>query len=197
VPPYDRVQTTQRIFDAAVVEFAAEGIAGARVDRIAANADSNKALIYSYFGNKEQLFATVLQSRLTDLAEAVELDPTQVHEYVGDLFDFMTANPDVLRLVQHETCHFALDAVPHRDTRKAHYDGKVAAVSGAQGSGDVDPTLDPNFVVMTLFSLVSWFVAAPQITDMVVGNPDDTDRRARYRAHLVEMSRRMLTPRSI
>jgi AcrR family transcriptional regulator len=53
VPPYDRAQTTRRIFNAAVVEFAAEGIAGARVDRIAANADSNKALIYSYFGNKD------------------------------------------------------------------------------------------------------------------------------------------------
>ncbi len=75
MPPYDRAQTTRRIFDAAVQEFAAEGIAGARVDRIAQRADSNKALIYSYFGNKEQLFATVLQSRLTDLAEAVELRP--------------------------------------------------------------------------------------------------------------------------
>ena len=195
MPPYDRAQTSKRIFDAAVVEFAAEGIAGARVDRIAANADSNKALIYSYFGNKEQLFATVLQSRLTDLAEAVELDPANVHEYVGDLFDFMTSNPDVLRLVQHETCHFPLADVPHRAERKAHYDDKVSSVNGAQQLGAVDASLEPSFVVMTLISLVSWFVAAPQITDMVVGNADDAALRARYRAHLVEMSRRMLSPR--
>jgi AcrR family transcriptional regulator len=195
VPPYDRAQTTRRIFEAAVVEFAAEGIAGARVDRIAENADSNKSLIYSYFGNKEQLFAAVLQARLTDLAEAVELDPAHVDAYVGDLFDFMTANPDVLRLVQHEVSHFSVDAVPHRAPRKAHYDDKVEAVERAQSTSAVDPDLDPRFVVMTLISMVSWFVAAPQIADMVVGDPQDPALRARYRAHLVEMARRMLAPR--
>ncbi len=59
----------------------------------------------------------------------------------------------------------------------------------------VDATLDADFVVMNLISLVSWFVAAPQITDMVVGDPNDPDLRRRYRAHLVEMARRMITPR--
>lgn len=195
MPPYDRAQTTRRIFDAAVQEFAAEGIAGARVDRIAQRADSNKALIYSYFGNKEQLFATVLQSRLTDLAEAVELRPDRVGDYIGDLFDFMTSNPDVLRLVQHEVCHFALDQIPHRGPRKEHYDEKVAAVRSAQAAGNVDSDLDASFVVMTLISLVSWFVAAPQITDMVVGDPTDPNLRRRYRAHLVEMAARMIAPR--
>lgn len=195
MPPYDRAQTTRRIFDAAVQEFAAEGIAGARVDRIAQRADSNKALIYSYFGNKEQLFATVLQSRLTDLAEAVELRPDRVGDYIGDLFDFMTSNPDVLRLVQHEVCHFALDQIPRRGPRKEHYDEKVAAVRSAQAAGNVDSDLDARFVVMTLISLVSWFVAAPQITDMVVGDPTDPNLRRRYRAHLIEMAARMIAPR--
>lgn len=195
MPPYDRAQTTRRIFDAAVKEFAAEGIAGARVDRIAQLADSNKALIYSYFGNKEQLFATVLQSRLTNLAEAVELRPDRVGDYVGDLFDFMTSNPDVLRLVQHEVCHFPLDQIPQRGPRKEHYNDKVAAVRAAQAAGTVDQQLDASFVVMSLISLVSWFIAAPQITDMVVGDPSDPDLRRRYRAHLVETATRMITPR--
>ena len=45
-----------RILDAATAEFSARGIAGARVDRIADAAACNKALLYSYFGNKDQLF---------------------------------------------------------------------------------------------------------------------------------------------
>jgi AcrR family transcriptional regulator len=195
VPPYNRAETTRRIFEAAVKEFSAEGVSGARVDRIAQLADSNKALIYSYFGNKEQLFAAVLQSRLTDLAEAVALDPERVGDYIGELFDFMTSNPDVLRLVQHEACHFAVGDVPHRGPRRAHYEEKIAAVRAAQEAGTVDPGLDPRFVVMSLISLVSWFVAAPQITDMVVGDPGDADLRRRYRSHLVDMAHRMLAPR--
>jgi hypothetical protein len=83
---------------------------------------------------------------------------------------------------------------PFREERKAHYDDKTAAVRRAQEAGSVDATLEPSFVVMSLISLVSWFVAAPQITDMVLGDLADGDLRARYRTHLTEMARRMLAP---
>lgn len=195
MPPYSRAATTARIFAAAQHEFAANGIAGARMDRIAQAADSSKALIYSYFGNKEQLFSSVLQARLTDLAESVELDSQHVPDYIGDLFDFMTSNPDVLRLVQHETTHFAVPDVPHREPRATHYTDKVEAVRTAQRTGSVDSGLDPAFVVMSLISLVSWFVAAPQISDLVIGSDRDPSVAARYRAHLVELARRVLEPR--
>ncbi len=191
---YDRAETTRRIFDAAVTEFAAAGIAGARIDRIATAARSNKALIYSYFGSKEQLFAAVLESRLTGLSEAVTVDPHRVAEYIGDLFDFMTANTEVLRLVQHETCHYLPGTEPHRADREAHYDEKVEAVRSAQHAGNVDPALDARFVVLSLIGLVSWFVAAPQITRMVIGAEIDDAIRARYREHLVLMARRMVQP---
>lgn len=188
---YDRAETTARIFRAAVDEFATFGIAGARVDRIAANADSSKALIYSYFGDKEALFAAVLRSRMTELAEAVVLRADRVDDFVGDLFDFMTANPDVLRLVAQEALHVAPDAVPDFEERRAHYADKTRAMSGAQAAGDVDPALSPSFVVLSLMGLVSWFVAAPQITRLVLDEPDGPELRARYRAHLIEVARRV------
>jgi AcrR family transcriptional regulator len=185
----------KRIYDAAVVEFAAQGISGARVDRIAEAAESNKSLIYSYFGNKEQLFSQILQYRLTDLAEAVSLRQDAVAEYIGDLFDFMVRNPDYPRLVQHEAVHFALPDVPHRVSREAHYATKVAAVVGAQNAGVIDPAIDPRFVVLSLIGLVSWFVAAPQITEMVLARTVDDEVVAEYRAYLVEMANRMLRTR--
>lgn len=191
---YDRAETTRRIFDAAVTEFAAAGIAGARMDRIAAAAKSNKALIYAYFGGKEQLFAAVLEARLTALSEAVTVDPGRVPDYVGELFDFMTSNTEVLRLVQHETCHYLPGTEPHRGDREAHYVEKIDAVREAQRAGEVDPGLDARFLVLSLIGLVSWFVAAPQITGMVLGAEIDAALRARYRAHLVLMARRMVRP---
>jgi AcrR family transcriptional regulator len=194
VTRYDRADTTARIFRAAVEEFATHGISGARVDRIAANADSSKALIYSYFGDKEALFAAVLRSRMTELAEAVVLRPDHVGDFVGDLFDFMTANPDVLRLVSQEALHVAPEAVPDFDERRDHYAEKTGAVAQAQAEGSVDPTLDPAFAVLSLMGLVSWFVAAPQITRLVLDEPDSPALRARYREHLVELSRRALRP---
>ncbi|HKP24807.1 MAG TPA: helix-turn-helix domain-containing protein, partial [Dongiaceae bacterium] len=49
-----------RIIEAAKQEFAAHGLAGARVDRIAANAGANKRMLYYHVGNKEDLYLAVL-----------------------------------------------------------------------------------------------------------------------------------------
>ncbi len=57
----DRQATEEKILASATSEFAEYGYAGARVDRIAANADINKAMIYYYFSNKEILYEKVLQ----------------------------------------------------------------------------------------------------------------------------------------
>ena len=55
-------QTKQAILKAAEEEFSEKGIYGARVDEIAAKAKINKGMIYQYFGNKEELYKTVLQT---------------------------------------------------------------------------------------------------------------------------------------
>ena len=55
----DAQATRRRIVAAATVEFAEHGIAGARVDRIARAAATNKAQLYSYFGNKDALFDAI------------------------------------------------------------------------------------------------------------------------------------------
>jgi len=51
----------QRIFAAAAHEFAARGFAGASVDRIAATAGFNKAMIYYHFGSKAGLYREILR----------------------------------------------------------------------------------------------------------------------------------------
>lgn len=60
--------THSRILDAATMEFAERGLAGARVERIAASAECNKQLIYHYFGDKQGLYDAV-QERMFELAK--------------------------------------------------------------------------------------------------------------------------------
>jgi AcrR family transcriptional regulator len=62
--PRDAEATRRRLLDAAAAEFARLGIAGARVDRIAEAARTNKAQIYHYFGSTDGLFVAVLASLL-------------------------------------------------------------------------------------------------------------------------------------
>src|SRR5580698_4399933 len=58
----DRVADSRsRILDAALSEFSAHGLAGARTDRIASAAGVNKALLYYYFESKENLYIAALE----------------------------------------------------------------------------------------------------------------------------------------
>ena len=55
-PPDSR----QRLLDAAAEEFATHGFAGASVDRIAAAARINKAMLYYHFGSKGRLYQEIV-----------------------------------------------------------------------------------------------------------------------------------------
>ena len=55
-------QTRARILDAAVLQFSASGLAGARTEQIAEAAGVNKALLYYYFGSKQALYDAAIES---------------------------------------------------------------------------------------------------------------------------------------
>jgi TetR/AcrR family transcriptional regulator len=57
----DAEATQAQILDAAEEEFARYGLAGARIDAIAARTDIVKATIYYYFESKEGLYKAVMQ----------------------------------------------------------------------------------------------------------------------------------------
>ena len=59
--------TRERLLAAAAAEFAARGFAGANIDRIAAAARLNKAMIYYHFANKAALYREILR----DMFDAV------------------------------------------------------------------------------------------------------------------------------
>src|ERR1700691_346141 len=94
----DAEATRQRLLDAATQEFAARGIAGARVDRIAEAARSNKAQIYNYFVSKDALFDAVFDRIVEATLSDTPIDPTNLPEYAGRLFDRYQKHPEVQRL---------------------------------------------------------------------------------------------------
>src|SRR5262249_6234204 len=95
--------TRVRILKAALAEFSAHGIAGARVDRIAQAAGCNKNLIYIYFEDKETLFQTVLSKYLTRVHEEKPFTPDDLPGYAAHAFAFAIANPDLMRLLAWST----------------------------------------------------------------------------------------------
>src|SRR5271155_1911820 len=95
--------TRERILRAALAEFSAHGIAGARVDRIAQIAGCNKNLIYIYFEDKETLFTTLLRKHFMRIHEERPFTPDDLPGYAAKVFDFAMANPDLMRLLAWST----------------------------------------------------------------------------------------------
>src|ERR1700722_8653247 len=123
--------TPERILEAALAEFSAHGIAGARVDRIAHAARCNKNLIYIYFTDKKTLFATVLDTHLQRVHDDVPFTADDLPGYAAKVFDFATANPDLMRLLAWS----ALELQEEHTERVAIRDAKVRALTDAQRAG--------------------------------------------------------------
>ncbi len=67
----DVPSSRERLLTAARQEFAARGFDGAKVDRIAARARVNKAMLYYHFRNKAALYREILRDLFHGVAEAV------------------------------------------------------------------------------------------------------------------------------
>jgi len=100
--------------DAALVEFAAHGLAGARVDEIAARAEANKRMLYAHFGAKEELWLAVLEAAYAaKRAEEERLDVTHLPpaEAMARLVAFnlryTARHPEFVALLNQENVHHA------------------------------------------------------------------------------------------
>lgn len=110
----DADRSKQAILLAARDEFAAYGLGGARVDRIAERAKLNKRLIYYYFGSKDDLFLAVLEASYADIRSAeqqlhlADLPPAQAIRRLTEFtWDYYLAHPEFITLLNSENLHQA------------------------------------------------------------------------------------------
>jgi AcrR family transcriptional regulator len=169
----DAVATKARLLAAATDEFAAYGIAGARVDRISTAAKVNKSLIYTYFGNKDQLFDAVMDTQVTRLLDIVPFTARDLPNYAGALFDYLLANPHQLRLASwYRLERGSTGLTPAAIDSSMHT--KTSAISAAQADKVVSALLAPEDLLVFLLGLVSAWMpssphAVPGITEQQVG----------------------------
>lgn len=129
---WDTERTKQLLLDAATEEFSAYGLAGARIDRIAASAGVNKERIYQYFGKKSTFFGIVLERQLAAVMTAVPITGTGVEaivDYAGRVFDYQVEHPQLARLTFWEGLE--CDRPTAEEQRRAASISKVAAVRAA------------------------------------------------------------------
>jgi AcrR family transcriptional regulator len=185
----DAAATRARLLAAATDEFAAHGIAGARVDRIGTAAKVNKALIYAYFGSKDQLFDAVLDAHVTRILDQVPFTPQDLPGYAGRLFDFLTANPHQLRLASWHRLERAGTGKREPAGLSASLHRKTEAIAHAQSANQVPADFAPeDLLVFTVALANAWLPVSPAAIPDV-----DPARTQAHRAAVVEAVRRLTT----
>ncbi|MCE2657550.1 MAG: TetR family transcriptional regulator [Rubrivivax sp.] len=108
----DPARTMADILEVAMREFAEYGLAGARIDVIAAAMQTSKRMIYYYFGSKEGLYVAALEEayrRMRDIEKGLHLEDLPPEEALRTLVaftvDYQWAHPDYIRLVMTENIH--------------------------------------------------------------------------------------------
>lgn len=191
----DSEATRANILRAAIGEFSSNGIAGARIDRIAEAAGANKRSIYVYFENKEGLFTAALDRVIGELVEAVPLSGNELPEYAGKMFDYLLAHPDALRMGMWR--QLERPATGPDDTTV--YTRKVEAMTdGNTGypestSAEFIPATDLLVLVQGMAS--SWLISPQGLLAADGSDPYSPNRLAAHRVALVEAVRRLCDPR--
>lgn len=188
----DTAVTRQKLLTAARREFAALGVAGARVDRIAELAGVNKERVYGHFGSKEGLFAATVSTAMDELTEAVGEPGDDIAAWVGLVYDFHRERPELLRLLLWEALSRGEDGLPGEERRAEGYARKVGTLAERLATDSTTgPGAGPRTAValLSLIGLAAWPNAVPQLTRLIVGPHTGTaDQAEVVRAGVVELA---------
>jgi AcrR family transcriptional regulator len=189
--PRNSKATKELLLAAASEEFSEYGLAGARIDRIAERAGANKRLLYVYFGDKDQLFGTVLARHIEALMESIPLKDGDLTAFAAARFDFMLANPQVSRLSSWRILERSEPTVAERQT----FEERVASVAAAQEAGRIRsdiPAIDLFAIVLRMTD--SWLGAPAALRGVVGEDPMSARRLREHRAALLAAVRSVTAP---
>ena len=201
----DPAATRKKLLTAARREFASSGLAGARVDEIAARAGVNKQLVYHYFGDKDALYLAVLEWVYEEIrAKERELNlkglpPEQaIKKLIESSFDHLAAHPDFIVLLNDENRSGARHV---RGSRKleAMHSPLVSLVSTILGqgvkAGIFRKGINPVHLYISIAGL-SYFYFSNTPTLSAIFGKDLSGQAARQarRKHVVDLVMHSLRP---
>jgi len=183
----DAEATKDRILTAARAEFATLGLGGARIDKIAAEAQANKQMIYHYFGSKDELFTAALEAEYAQFREAeaaLELervDPVEaLKELVGFTWRYYIAFPGFISMVNSANLHQARH-LKHSETfrhlNRPFLERMRRIIARGLASGQFREGLDPAQVQITIAGL-GYHYLTNRFTGTLVFERDLTSAKA-------------------
>ncbi|MGX1101373.1 TetR/AcrR family transcriptional regulator [Amorphus sp. MBR-141] len=197
-------ETRQRILEAALVEFGARGLDAARIEDIAAQAETNRRMAYYYFGSKEGLYLAALETsylQLVEVEEAIDVEAMGPMEAIEALvaakFEHYVRYPHYIEFVKMENLYQGRHL--KRSTRIAEMRAPLISIiqrvlRRGEATGVMRRGVDPLELYLSICAL-GFFIFSNRHTLGVIFGVDVTEASAlvRRRKLIVDMIRAYLT----
>src|ERR1700749_700316 len=196
-----------RILEAAKQEFAAHGLAGARVDRIAAKAGANKGMLYYHVGKKDDLYLAVLEGAYEQIRgeergrDLEHLDPPEaIERLISFTWNYFIRNPEFLALLNTENLAKARHLKRSTKVKSMHSPFvemiRTVVIRGVE-SGDFQVSVDPVQLYISIAALSFFYFSNVGTLSVIFGRDllakDAKDERL---AHMVGLVLAALTGQS-
>jgi AcrR family transcriptional regulator len=189
-PRAEDANQRERLLDAAVACFAADGIAATSLRAIAVKAGVTPALVNYYFGSKERLLEVFIAERVLtvigalrdNLRDAGDDPRALLGTFVRGVHDAVARYPWWPALWVREVLSDkgALREMLYREIAPQVTHMLARSVAAAQQRGEVSADLDPRLVIVSLIGLTMFPLAAESLWRRIFA-ADDLDRAALLR----------------
>ena len=193
-------ETRELILQAAETEFANRGFSRARLEDIAEPVGITRAAIIYHFGDKQALYAAVLEATFKALAEriraALEADAPhaeRVEQLIGAWVDYAAERPTLARLFIREVADSPRELAPElRHLVDPMFSLVTEGIEKGQQEGAFRK-IDPALVVSILAGATVWFVTnAPLLGGEETRRLPKEEVFSAFRQELIGVTRHLL-----
>ncbi len=165
----DLARTRERILKAALAEFAANGLAGARCEDIARRARVNKRMLFYCFGSKEALYREILRRKFRERASLSESVPNDLGRAILHWYEAFSSDLEWVRLLEWEALGNGRGALVGEEERRQYLKRTLDNLRRAQTAGLMPKQLDLTQLQISIIALTAFPLAFPQMTRLATG----------------------------
>jgi len=165
----DLARTRERILKAALGEFAANGLAGARCENIARHARVNKRMLFYCFGSKEELYREILRRKFSQRATLYESVPGDLGRAILHWYEAFSSDLEWVRLLEWEALENGTGELVGEQERRQYLERTLNSLRRAQMEGLVPKKLDLTQLQISIIALTAFPLAFPQMTRLASG----------------------------
>lgn len=200
----DLARTRERLLKAAMAEFAAKGLIGARCADIARRARVNKRMLFYCFGSKDNLYREIVRRKFAERAMFLESAPDDLAGAILHWYEAGSSDFDWVRLLEWEALETSGDRLVGEQERRDYFKRTLARLRRAQLKGRLPADVDLLQLVISMVALAVFPLAFPQMTRLASGlaptDPLFRRRRAEFLRWLgdrLSADSRSMPPRTI